>query len=132
VFLPAGKVGSATLKAALDRSIPTSAFLRTPSKLSSSLSSNPSCKVISGDAKSKSSVLSALNNDGQYITCVVIAAPYGDMRGRRSGYEEINENILRAVLEFQKEKGVEVKVWIMAGSAVLEHPEYKGRYLNSL
>jgi putative NADH-flavin reductase len=127
-----GKVGSATLQASLDRQIPTIAFLRNPSKLSSHFTSNPLCKTIQGDAKSRQSIASAIRNDGQPVTAVVIAAPYGDMRGRRSGFEEINENVLREVLEYQMEKGEKVKVWIMAGSAVLEHPEFRGRYLNTL
>lgn len=46
----------------------------------------------------------------------------GDMRGRRSGYEKICEVVVKAVQEVQKEEGRKLKLWIMAGAAVLGIP----------
>lgn len=129
---PLGQVGSATIRAALKRSYPTYAFLRTPSKLPSDLSSHPTLKVIQGDAKDVSALRSAISQKNPPIDAVIVTAPMGDMGGRRSGYEEINQKIIEVVQAEQRDSGRKIKVWLMAGSAILEHPEIPGQYLNKL
>jgi putative NADH-flavin reductase len=127
-----GQIGSSTVRAALKRSYPTYAFLRTPSKLPSDLSSDSALKVLAGDAKDSSAVASALSQKNPPIDAVVVAAPMGDMRGHRSGYEEINKNIIDAVRAEQEKSGRKIRLWIMAGAAILEHPEIPGTKINEL
>lgn len=68
------------------------------------------------------------------VDAVIVAAPFGDMRGRRSGYEQIAKNVIDSINEVQRRTGQErkIRLWLMAGSAVLEHPEVKGKYLSGL
>lgn len=126
-----GQIGSATLRAAIKRGYPTIAYLRTPSKLPADLQDG-NVQVVQGNALEAGSIRSAIQNNGKIVDAVVVAAPMGDMRGRRSGYEQIAENAIRGVKEAQKEKGTEIKLWLMAGAAVLEHPEIPGTYASDL
>lgn len=132
-LIPPGAVGSATVQAALRKSIPTVAFLRTPSKLPADLATSPLLEIKTGDARSAADVRSALTSDpSRPITAVVLAAPFGSMRQRgTTGYEEIAKNTVGAVQEQQKQTGRKIKLWIMAGSAVLSHPDNRDRYLSS-
>jgi len=66
------------------------------------------------------------------VDAVIITAPMGDMRGRRSGYEQINRTVVQAIQAEQEETGRRIRVWIMAGQAIQEHPLKKGTYLNKL
>ncbi|KAM0751156.1 hypothetical protein T439DRAFT_355989 [Meredithblackwellia eburnea MCA 4105] len=128
-----GSVGSATVLSSLSHGFPTIAFLRTPSKLPPSISNFPSTSLLTihkGDALSLPALISAFKEHGK-VDAVVVAAPMGDMRGCRSGYEEIAKNVVEAVKKEQEERGERIKVWFMAGSAVMEHPEVQGRYLSS-
>ena len=59
----------------------------------------------------------------------------GSMRERgKTHYEEIARNVMEVVQEVQNEDkdGNRIKLWVMAGSALLGHPEYPDRLLNSL
>lgn len=84
-----------------------------------------------GDASDANSVRLALKQEPP-VDAVIITAPMGDMRGRRSGFEDINHNIIQAIQAEQKEGGRKIRVWMMAGQAILEHPLKKGTYLNKL
>ena len=92
-------------------------------------------KVVKGDATSPEAVGSAFTGSDpkDAISAVVLAAPFGSMRKRgATGYEEVLHNVLLQVMREQKSSGRKIKVWIMAGSAVLDHPVYKGRMLSGL
>lgn len=113
------------------------AFLRTPSKLPSDLSTSLLVHVVQGDASSASDVRQALaapakGSEGA-ISAVILAAPFGSMRERgKTGYETIAKNVVTAVQARQRETGQAIKLWTMAGAAVLDHPLYPGRKANSL
>jgi hypothetical protein len=57
----------------------------------------------------------------------------GSMSTRgKTRYEDITRSVVEVVQEVQKAHGKRIKLWVMAGSAILSHPDFPDRLLNSL
>ncbi len=131
LFLFPGRVGSATVRASLARGHETIAFLRTPSKLPSELASNPLCRIYQGDAQNAQAIGAAIR-DHAPLKAIILTAPLGEMLGKNDDYTKIANIVIRAVHDAQMEQGSKIRFWIMAGAAVLEHPDHPGKFISDV
>ncbi|VDC01135.1 unnamed protein product [Peniophora sp. CBMAI 1063] len=115
-----GRIGSAVVKACIERRHTVTAYVRTPGKLEQSL--REKARVVQGDAKDKEALVKAM--EGQ--DAVVQAAVYGSNTPWGTSDSEV---VVRTVVEAAKERassGHRLRLWVLSGQVLMDLPHYPG------
>ncbi|VDC01134.1 unnamed protein product [Peniophora sp. CBMAI 1063] len=117
----AGRIGSVTAQACLERGHEVTAYVRSPSKLDPSI--REKVRVVQGNAKEKEILKSAMGGQDTVIQAAVYGSntPWG---------KSDSEDVVRAVVEAAKEvtaaSGKSPRLWVLSGQVLMDLPYHPG------